>query len=332
MVHERILSALSGAGFGTKQAMNYLLASVMRSVTRFAWLLVVVNALGCASTAHATSASPKLPPEAGSLDPEAAARSAAGTEKREISFASGELTLRGVVYVPKGSGPFPAILWNHGSWGDPMVAFDNLGPFFTERGWLFFGPFRRGQGLSSSAGPYIGDELDRAGKSGGKKAEAAKAVSLLTGGHLDDQLAAYAWLEQQPYVAAGRIAVGGNSFGGIEAVLGAERVAYCAAIDAAGAAQSWAHSPELREVMIRSARASRAPMFLLQAENDFDLSPTRTLATEMQRAGKSVEAKIYPPFGEEQMWGHNFTWLGGRVWGPDGMAFLERHCGGASHP
>jgi hypothetical protein len=32
------------------------------------------------------------------------------------------------------------------------------------------------------------------------------------------------------------IAVGGNSFGGIETVLGAERVSYCAAADGAGAA------------------------------------------------------------------------------------------------
>lgn len=290
-----------------------------------------MNALSCASKAHATSTPPRSP-VVGNVDPQVAARAAAGTEKREISFPSGELNLRGVVYLPKGSGPFPAILWNHGAWGDPMVAFDNLGPIFTARGWLFFGPFRRGQGLSSSAGPYIGDELDRAGKSGGSEAEAAKAVSLLTGAHLDDQLAAYAWLKEQSYVIPARIAAGGNSFGGIETVLGAERVPYCAAIDAAGAAQSWAGSPQLREVMIHAAHASRAPMFLLQAENDYDLSPTRTLSAQLHQAGKSAEEKIYPAFGENHMWGHNFAWLGGSIWGPDGIAFLERHCGGTSHP
>src|SRR6185503_16194611 len=32
-----------------------------------------------------------------------------------ISFPSGALTLRGVLYRPPGPGPFPAVLYNHGS-------------------------------------------------------------------------------------------------------------------------------------------------------------------------------------------------------------------------
>jgi dipeptidyl aminopeptidase/acylaminoacyl peptidase len=153
-------------------------------------------------------------------------------------------------------------------------------------------------------------------------------VRLLAGDHLDDQLAAYEWLKEQPLVAAGRIAVAGNSFGGVEAVLGAERVSYCAAIDGAGGAQSWALAPELHDVMISSARASRAPMFFFQAENDFDLSPSRTLAAAMREVGKTAELRIYPPFGENQGDGHNFAWRGTTIWGEDVLAFLGRHCNG----
>ncbi len=120
------------------------------------------------------------------------------------------------------------------------------------------------------------------------------------GEHLSDQVAAYDWLKQQPFVAANRIAVAGNSFGGIETVLGAERIAYCAAVDAAGASQSWALAPELHGVMVGAARASHAPMFVFQAENDFDLSPSRTLEAAMRDAGKIVESKIYPPFGKNR--------------------------------
>jgi hypothetical protein len=32
-------------------------------------------------------------------------------------------------------------------------AFEALDPVFASHGWVFFGPYRRGQGLSASAGP-----------------------------------------------------------------------------------------------------------------------------------------------------------------------------------
>jgi carboxymethylenebutenolidase len=292
-------------------------------VARFAWVLGMVGTLSCASEAHAAK---------GGIGVKEVAGAPAAAKQEEVTFPSGELTLHGVVYTPPGAGPFRAILWNHGAWGDPMVAFDRLGPFFTERGWLFFGPFRRGQGLSRDAGPYIVDELDRAAARGGVAERDAKTVSLLGGEHFDDQRAAYAWLAARPYVLARQIAVGGNSFGGIETVLGAERLPYCAAIDGAGAAQSWAEEPELRGMMLRSARESHAPMFLYQAENDFDLTPTRALSAELRNAGKIAAAKIYPPFGETRGLGHNFAWLGCAVWGADVLAFLEQHCRGMGAP
>jgi hypothetical protein len=44
------------------------------------------------------------------------------------------------------------------------TGFDALGPVFASHGWVFFGPYRRGQGLSASAGPYIGDQIAAAEK------------------------------------------------------------------------------------------------------------------------------------------------------------------------
>jgi carboxymethylenebutenolidase len=246
--------------------------------------------------------------------------------KDVITFPNGELTLHGVVYKPIGEGPFPAVLWNHGSYDNPMVAFDQVGPVFVARGWVLFGPFRRGQGLSASAGPYIGDEIARAEKRGGHKAAVQEMVRLLTGDHLGDQLAGYAWLKRQPFVIPDRIAAAGNSFGGIETVLGTEREPYCAALDAAGAAQAWGGAPELQDQMMRAVRASRCPLFFFQAENDFDLTPSRALARAMRESGKTSEIKIYPPFGDGRQDGHNFAWRGGAVWAEDVFAFLERHC------
>jgi len=138
-----------------------------------------------------------------------------------VTFPSGGLSLQGVVFKPEGTGPFPAVVYNHGSAPGMLSkdAFEALGPVFATHGWVFFGPYRRGQGLSASAGPYIGDEIAAAEKKGGVSAGAATMVRLLETDHLEDQLAALAWLRAQRFVRPDQIAVAGNSFGGIETVL-----------------------------------------------------------------------------------------------------------------
>src|SRR5258708_7393335 len=179
-----------------------------------------------------------------------------------VAFPSGEITLHGALYKPEGPGPFPAVVYNHGS-APGMVskqAFDALGPVFASHGWVFFGPYRRGQGLSASAGAYIGDQIAAAEKSGGISAGAAAMVRLLETDHLNDQLAALAWLRKQGFVQSDRIAVAGNSFGGIETVLGAERGGYCAAIDSAGGAQSWADAPALQSLMTPALHNTHPPI------------------------------------------------------------------------
>src|SRR6266513_1267783 len=98
-------------------------------------------------------------------------------------------------------------------------------------------------GVSASAGPYIGDQIAAAEKAGGLSAAAATMV------RLNDQFAALAWLRKQSFVQSSRIALAGNSFGGVETVLGVERGGYCAGIDSAGGAQSWAQTPELQSLM-----------------------------------------------------------------------------------
>jgi carboxymethylenebutenolidase len=245
-----------------------------------------------------------------------------------VTFPSGDLTLRGLLFKPEGTGPFPAVVYNHGSAPGMLSndAFEALGPAFASHGWVFFGPYRRGQGLSASAGAYIGDQIAAASKQGGTSAGAATMVRLLTTDHLDDQLAALTWLRKQRFVQPHRIAVAGNSFGGVETVLGAERETYCAAIDSAGGAQSWEQAPELQAVMTRAVRNSTAPIFFFQAANDYDLSPSKTLSAAMKDAGKTYEMKIYPPFGKSTQDGHTFGYFGSSIWIDDVLRFLEQHC------
>jgi len=239
-----------------------------------------------------------------------------------VSFPSGGLTLQGTIYKPQGAGPFPAVLFNHGSAPGMMSkqAFDALGPIFVSHGWILFGPYRRGQGLSADAGQYILDQIKASAD------KPATMVRLLSTDHLDDQLAALAWLRAQKDVAGDRIAVAGNSFGGIEAVLGAERGNYCAAIDSAGAAQTWSDGKEVQELMKRAVRNSRVPIFFFQAANDWDLTPSRVLSAAMKDAGKEYKVKIYPAYGDSQQDGHTFGYFGGEIWGADVFPFLDAHC------
>lgn len=254
--------------------------------------------------------------------------SAALLQPEVASFQSGEITLQGTLYKPEGKGPFPAVVYNHGSAPGMLSkqAFDTLGPVFAGHGWVFFGPYRRGQGLSASAGPYIGDQIAEADKKLGHSAAAATMIRLLETDHLNDQLAALAWLRKQSFVRPDRVAVAGNSFGGIETVLGAEHGGYCAAIDSAGGAQSWAEAPELQSVMTRAVRQSETPIFFFQAANDYDLSPSKTLSTAMKDAGKPYELKIYPSYGKSVQDGHTFGYFGSSVWAEDVFRFLGQHC------
>jgi dipeptidyl aminopeptidase/acylaminoacyl peptidase len=249
-----------------------------------------------------------------------------------VYFQSQGLTLGGELFKPPGNGPFPAILYNHGSAPGMLnsQASKVIGPLFTNKGWIFFMPYRRGQGLSAEAGPYIGDEIAAARRRGGVSQGAAIMTKLLSTDHLQDQLAALQWLRSQSFVQSSRVAVVGNSFGGIESVLGAAKESYCATVDASGAAETWKEAPGLQQLMKEAVRASKSPIFFYQAQNDFDLTPSRVLYAEMKEAGRKAEIKIYPPFGTSHEEGHSFAYLGSTTWFPDVFNFVESHCADSS--
>ena len=64
---------------------------------------------------------------------------AQGAEPELITFTSGDLALKGFVWKPEGSGPFPAIVWNHGSEKLPG-AVASVAPYFVNRGYIFLCP------------------------------------------------------------------------------------------------------------------------------------------------------------------------------------------------
>ncbi|MEO6447021.1 MAG: succinylglutamate desuccinylase/aspartoacylase family protein [Gemmatimonadaceae bacterium] len=243
-----------------------------------------------------------------------------------VTFTSGALTLHGVVYKPAGAGPFPAIMYSHGSGSDYTREAAALGPFFARHGIVFFMPYRRGSGLSKDAAPYILDVLDSVSRASGIEARSARMAASLTGEHLDDAIAGVAWLRSRPFVDAGRVAAGGNSFGGIVSSLLASRdIGLRAAINSAGAAQTWGASSHLRAALLDAARQAQVPVLLMQAENDYDLTPSREISAAMTAAGKANDVQFFPPFGTTTAEGHSFGYFGSLIWGDSVLAWLRAH-------
>jgi carboxymethylenebutenolidase len=248
------------------------------------------------------------------------ARAQTQGSRAEVTFPSGSLTLHGFLYKPEGNGPFPALLWNHGSERRPGWL-PELAPLFLSRGFVLFIPHRRGQGRSQ--GDYIMDLLASAGQNGGKEARSKKLVELMEL-QLEDQVAALTFLKGMSYVDSNRIAVAGCSFGGIQTVLMAERgLGLRAAVDFAGAAQTWKEAPDLRQRMNRAVQHAEMPILFVQAENDYDLAPSRDLAAEMEKSGKSHSTMIFPRFGKTAQEAHEFCVHGGEIWASQIFSFLS---------
>lgn len=125
-----------------------------------------------------------------------------------------------VLFTPPGPGPFPTVMFNHGSTGngsDPSLftmtwTSESVAQFFAARGWLTAFPQRRGRGASD--GLY--DEGFTANRSG-YSCEATIALAGATRA-LADLDAAVDYLRGRADVDSTRMLAAGTSRGGILAV------------------------------------------------------------------------------------------------------------------
>jgi dienelactone hydrolase len=256
---------------------------------------------------------------------------------RTVEIQSGDLRLKAFLWMPNGKGPFPAVLFNHGSGGPDSAhtaglaiteAAEKLAPAFVNHGYAFLYLFRRGHGPSADQGPFIQDLLQREEAAQGSEARQHLNFVLVTTDHLQDVLAALDFLKGLPQVDHRRIAVAGHSFGGQLTILAAERDnAIRAAVAFGAAAASWNRSAELRERLLTAVRRTSVAIMLVQAENDYSTAPSRALSEELKRMHKPHLLKIYPPLGESSDEGHNLVYLGISQWKKEVLAFLDRQVG-----
>ena len=245
----------------------------------------------------------------------------------KVTFESGELALVGYLYNPEGSGPWPALIWNHGSEKDPAAGpqFETVASTFVAAGYLVFAPVRRGHG--GSEGDYVVDRVKFTFAQQGKDQADRVTVRLLESEQLADQLAALAYVKELPFVDPERIVVAGCSYGGIGALLGAESGAgYKAAISISPAALSWERNEYLRARLVKAVGRIRIPVLLMQPAKDASLGPSRVLGAAAARSGNPLTVKVYPATGPSKEQSHCFGGASGmHVWADDAKAFFDAH-------
>jgi len=113
------------------------------------------------------------------LSPLAFGQSAEVGPPQIVEFPSSGLHLKGYLWKPAGRGPFPAVLFNHGSGGTDAIhtsgmsmseAAAVLAAVFVKHGYVFFFPCRRGHGLSADQAEFMQDALKKQEVSGGIEA------------------------------------------------------------------------------------------------------------------------------------------------------------------
>ena len=254
---------------------------------------------------------------------------------KTVVIPSGKLRLKAFLWKPSGPGPFPAVLFCHGSGdvdahhtaGIPITeAAERLAPLFLKHGYAFLYLFRRGQGLSADQSAFMQDILQGEEAAKGKDARQHLQFVLVTTDHLDDVMAGLKYLKTASGIDPKRLVITGHSFGGQLTLLAAERDnSIRAAVTFSAAANSWERSPELRKRLLTAVDKSTAPIMLIQAANDYSTAPSYALADELERLHKPHLLKIYPPVGQTSDDGHNFLYFATSQWEDDLFRFLDEH-------
>jgi len=235
--------------------------------------------------------------------------------------------LSGLLYRPKGAGPFPLVIINHGSPRDyaslPTIRSVFLTPssWFVAHGYAVVVPLRRGYGTSQ------GTFAESDGRCNNRDYQHSTEEAAR------DILAVFAYMRRQSFIDPSHTIIVGHSAGGWAslAAIANNPPGVVGAINFAGGRGSDAPGHVCQpERLLASAREfgrrTRVPTLWLYAENDKFFGPM--LAREMFAAftaSHSAEATFVslPAFGDD---GHALVLNGTSlsIWEPAAKAFLAK--------
>lgn len=240
-------------------------------------------------------------------------------------YTSGKLKIEAYVYRPEGAGPFPVVIYNHGSRAGherEERPFAYVGEMLASGGYVVVVPERRGYGKSD--GPTFAETV---GEDRGPRFVARVQEET------DDMLASVEFVKTLPYADGNRVGVMGWSFGGIISVFAASRSsAFRAVVDQAGAALTWDHSPAMQAALKEAAGKIRIPLLGMVAKNDRTTESVKAVVHEAEAHGSAARLIVYPPFKPQEAAGvapgHMiFGREGWKIWEADVKEFFGKHLG-----
>ena len=285
------------------------------SALRALCLLVLCLAIACQSAAAAAREVVKIP---------------------KVDAFGGEVQMLSAVFLPKGSGPFPVLLYSHGRSATiaerlrTRVA-DEHGyvRYFLRKGFAVVAPVRPGYGETGGEDREdAGVRIDVFGNCWGRPAFARSAAAAA-----DAVLATLAWIRTQPWADAKRIVLAGASMGGLASIATAARnpdgvVGYINFSGGTGGAGNRApeHScgaADMRELMASYGATTHVPSLWLYAENDlfWGAEWPRTWYRAYLREGERREFVMTEPVPGTD--GHQLLARGAWLW----MRPVERFLG-----
>lgn len=241
-----------------------------------------------------------------------------------VFYQNGPLKIEAYLYRPVGAGPFPVVIYNHGSRAGQEKTeqpFAYVGRLLAAAGYMVLVPERRGYGQSGGETFAQAVGSDR----GEKFVERMHAETA-------DVLASFDLLKNNHDADLSRLGVMGWSFGGIVTTFAASRSdAFHAAIVQAPASLVWAQSPAMQQAVREAAGRIRVPTLCQASRNDATTANAEAVCAAVKSAGTPVQLILYPPFldappGQTEPAGHLiFGARGLQIWAGDVLKFLAEH-------
>ncbi len=251
-------------------------------------------------------------------------------ERASTPFVEGgqAVELEVVIFKPFGPGPFPTVMFNHGSTGDGSdsslytvtTITEPVAKFFVDRGWMVAFPQRRGRGQS--------DGLYDEGFNAARTFYSCEREVTLAGAEraLDDLDAAVDWLRNRADVDTTQLLAAGASRGGVLSLVHLARRpdVYLGAVNFVGGwlGEGCGDYLEVNRTLFVAAAAFPDDSIWLYANNDsfYSVAHSEANFTAFTNAGGLATFNVYTRAAGLN--GHFLT-NDPPLWGPDVEAYLD---------